>query len=245
MKPAGDNNGKKSEKRVRSGPLGQVLPSFFAFFAVLLFLPGVAFAAVEITDVMYDPPGSDTGREWVEVTNKGNASVDISKFKFLEGGVKHGLTLAQGEAVLAPGAKAIFASDPLTFLSEHTGFAGTLFKSSFSLSNTGETLALINTKGEVENSLTYAAPPKPAPAPKTKSASSSKKSTAKTATSTSYAAAAGDSFDATGAKNSSLLPWVMGLGGIMVLGVAAVLLVPPRVPSLKETDLNADEFEIE
>ncbi|MBC7836511.1 lamin tail domain-containing protein, partial [Acetobacteraceae bacterium] len=131
-------------------------------------MPGSVFAAVEITQVMYDVPGTDAGREWVTVTNKGTASVDISKFKFLEGGVNHKLILTSGSALLSSGGSAIIASNAATFLSEHPGFVGAVFKSSFSLSNTGETIALINDTGAVEHSHTYIAQKKAPAASKSK-----------------------------------------------------------------------------
>jgi hypothetical protein len=138
------------------------------FFFILLFLalPASALAAVEITGITYDVDGSDAGREWVEITNKGTQGADISKFKFLEGGVNHKIIAAQGGSVLAPGASAVIASDATTFLIEHAGEMRSIFKSSFSLSNTGESLALINPAGKVEYSTTYTAAPKPKPAPK-------------------------------------------------------------------------------
>ena len=51
-----------------------VLVSLFA-------LPLFAYASIEITEIMYDAPGADTGREWVEVTNTGVSPADISNYK--------------------------------------------------------------------------------------------------------------------------------------------------------------------
>jgi hypothetical protein len=52
--------------------------------AVVLVLPANALAAVRITKVQYDSPGSDTGSksslnaEWVKIKNKGSKAVSLS-----------------------------------------------------------------------------------------------------------------------------------------------------------------------
>jgi thiamine phosphate synthase YjbQ (UPF0047 family) len=40
-----------------------------------------ATAAVTINEIMYDPDGSDTNREWVELYNDGGSSVDLSAWE--------------------------------------------------------------------------------------------------------------------------------------------------------------------
>ncbi|HYF10371.1 MAG TPA: lamin tail domain-containing protein [Candidatus Paceibacterota bacterium] len=106
-------------------------------------LPLAASAEVTFTEVMYDlETGSDSGREWVEIRNDGSASVDVSGYRFREGDSNHTLTLSQGNAVLPPGGVAVIADNPSKFLADHPSFSGTLFDSSFSLSNAGETLTL-------------------------------------------------------------------------------------------------------
>ncbi|MBP9711130.1 MAG: lamin tail domain-containing protein [Candidatus Pacebacteria bacterium] len=107
-------------------------------------LPSSAFAAVQITEVMYDLGGSDGGFEWIEVTNTGDRAVDIGKWRLFESNTNHKLTLAQGQStVLQPGASAIIADKPENFLS-HWPNAALVFDSAFSLSNTGESVALKN-----------------------------------------------------------------------------------------------------
>lgn len=102
-----------------------------------------AYAGVAITEIMYDLDGpADTGREWVEIQNTGASPADITDWKFFENGTNHGLTLISGNAALQPNSFAIIADNAEKFLIDWPGFSGTLFDSSFSLSNTGETLAL-------------------------------------------------------------------------------------------------------
>jgi len=104
---------------------------------------------------MYDLEGSDTDREWVEVLNIDTLNIDISTFKLFENDTNHKLSIVQGSETLAPGGYAIIADDATTFLQDYPTYTGTLFDSSFSLSNSGETLSLKN-GDTVINEVTYA-----------------------------------------------------------------------------------------
>src|SRR4051812_27298350 len=96
-----------------------------------------ALAQVVINEVMYDLPGTDTGREWIEVYNGGSSSVDLSGWKLFEASTTHALTNVSGGTTLSAGGYAIIADDASKFLIDWPSFAGTLFDSVFSLSNTG------------------------------------------------------------------------------------------------------------
>src|SRR3989344_1169913 len=107
-----------------------LLSSFFA----LLFTVH-AESSLKITEIMYDLPGSDSGREWIEVYNAGSADIDLSLFKFFEANTNHGLVTI-GSPTLAAGAFAIVADNPVNFSVDWPSFSGLVFDSSFSLSNT-------------------------------------------------------------------------------------------------------------
>lgn len=101
-------------------------------------------ADVQITEVMYDLEGADGGHEWIEITNIGTAPIDVGKWRLFEGNTNHKLKLIKGESsVLQPSTSAIIADKPENF-SSHWPDVQTVFDSAFSLSNTGETLALKN-----------------------------------------------------------------------------------------------------
>ena len=122
--------------------------------AFLLFLPSAAFA-LQINEIMYDLPGSDAGREWVEVYQESDGCADLAQWKFFEANTNHGITLFQGEPAICSGGYAVLADDAEKFLVDHPDFSGSLFDSAFSLSNTGETLALKNPDGNITNSISY------------------------------------------------------------------------------------------
>ena len=116
----------------------------FTFLLFILFLPrSFAMADLEISEIMYDlKSGSDDGREWVEVYNNSDQAVDLSTYKFFEGDVNHKLTLVEGSAKTREGEYVVIVSDPIKFKKDWPSFVGNIFDSSFSLSNTGEYLAI-------------------------------------------------------------------------------------------------------
>ena len=120
-----------------------------------IFTPQIVAARVIITEIMYDVPGSDSGREWIEVLNDSDASVSIKNWRLLEGGTKHKITAAAGGDTLAPHAYAVIADNPATFRVDWPNFSGQLFDSAFSLSGTGETLSLFDASSTLVTSSTY------------------------------------------------------------------------------------------
>lgn len=114
----------------------------------VLSVPACASAAsVQITEIMYDPPGANAGNQWIEVTNIGTQPVDLAGYKLSTGGVNHKLVLASGTTTLGASESAILASSPDNFSAQYPGYHGILFKSAFSLaSKTGDTIILKDAK---------------------------------------------------------------------------------------------------
>ena len=115
----------------------------FSFFLLAL-LPSAVSADFSITEIMYDlaNPNSDTGREWIEIKNEGASALDANDWKFFENNTSHLLTLVKGIAVIPAGGFAVIVNDSTKFLVDWPSFSGTIFDSSFSLSNTSELIAL-------------------------------------------------------------------------------------------------------
>lgn len=120
----------------------------------LFAVPVHGLAQMVMTEIMYDVPGADTGREWVEVRNSGSTAIDLSTWKFFEANVNHKIT-AVGSATIAPGAFAVIADVPDKFLADNPGFAGQVFDSAFSLSGDGEALVLRDAGGSDVDSVSY------------------------------------------------------------------------------------------
>ncbi len=132
------------------------------FLPALFIIPVLAFANVEITEIMYDFPGTEGSGEhdWIEVHNNSAGIIDLSTFKLFEAGTNHGIKSIQGLPTLSPGAFAVVASNAATFLTDQpAGFNGQLFDSSFSLNSTsaGETLVIRTGDLSDQDSVAYSA----------------------------------------------------------------------------------------
>ncbi len=124
-------------------------------YAFIIFLPKFCLAGIQISEIYYDPPGTDTGHEWIEIENNSDSDVDLTGWKFFENNSNHTLTLIAGSAVIPAHGFAIIADNAVTFSSDFPQFSGILFDSVFSLSNTGETLVLKDVNGEVIDTAVY------------------------------------------------------------------------------------------
>jgi uncharacterized protein YkvS len=123
-------------------------------FGIYFSVAPAAGASIKINEIMYDLPGSDTGREWVEVKNDSGGGVDISAYYFREGGTSHKLIPYSGGNNINANSYAVIADNPEKFLVDNPSFSGVLFDSSFSLSNTGEALSILN-GDTIEDSVNY------------------------------------------------------------------------------------------
>ncbi len=122
--------------------VGRILK--FIPFGLVVFLSHfyITSASFEITEVMYDLDGTDTGREWVEVYNNGSESTDFSKWYFFSDNTKHSL-VPQSESNIPAGGYAVITQDASKFRADWPNYSGLLFDSSWTgLSNDGETIAL-------------------------------------------------------------------------------------------------------
>lgn len=115
-----------------------ILISVFLFLS----LSRLASASFEITEIMYDLDGTDTGREWVEVYNNGSESADFSHWYFFSDNTKHSVA-AQGSSSIPPSGYAVIAQDVSKFKIDWPNYTGLIFDSSWTgLSNDGETIGL-------------------------------------------------------------------------------------------------------
>jgi hypothetical protein len=126
-----------------------------AFIFLTLFLSGKVYANPQITEVMYDVSGTDTNREWIEIYNPDNTALDLTKLKFFEANTNHTITASVGNGVLDPQGFAVLADKPDNFKTDFPGYTGQILDSTFSLSNSGENLALKAADGTILDSITY------------------------------------------------------------------------------------------
>lgn len=122
------------------------------FIVIFILFSCIVLGNILINEIMFDPEGADEGHEWIEIYS--NSSVNISGWKFYEDGTSHGLTLINGSWIL--NGYAIIANEWNTFLADYPAYIGTLIDSSWSsLSQSGESLALKNSSGDIIEEVNY------------------------------------------------------------------------------------------
>ena len=131
----------------------------FSITIYILFLwPLNLNAQIIITEVMYNPDGTDSGREWVEIYNSGSESVDITDYKLLENGTNHRLSAHNpsdvDNLIVNAGGYAIIADNPTKFLIDYSN-KGLIIDSAFSLKNTGEEISIVDSLDQVIDSFNY------------------------------------------------------------------------------------------
>ncbi len=125
---------------------------------IAVLFTGFTFAeALTISEVMSNPTGDDSGREWIEIYNEGISDIDLSAMTVsIKGGNAVVTTPLQGGLTLPVGGYAIIGSvvsGATKFLQDYPQFSGILFKSSVSLVNTGTTSIDIKLNGSIAATL--------------------------------------------------------------------------------------------
>ncbi len=132
----------------------------FAYLIVILVLiyPTQVFASVIISEIMY-APNEGVAYEWFEIFNNGADEVNIEDWRFNDGSnhifskpPKNG---GQGSLTIMSGSYVIIAKEADTFLSTNSSFTSTVIDGSFSLTDSGDILSLIDSDGVVVDSVSY------------------------------------------------------------------------------------------
>ena len=113
----------------------------------------MCWGQIEITEIMYDHEGADSGFEWLEIHNTGASNVDIGSWYFYENETHHGL-VPDGFSNLGPDERALIVQNLENIYGEY-GTNLRLIKSSFSLNNTGETLSMSNPDKVIQDTKSY------------------------------------------------------------------------------------------
>lgn len=136
--------------------------SIFIKFSILAFIigllvPFITHAQISITEIMYDPSGTDAKREWIEVYNSSDQTIDLTTWFFFENNVYHKINTnpsTPNNSTLAPGQYAIIADSIAEVLIDFPNIIH-IFDSAFSLNNTGEPLAMTNSSKETIDAFIY------------------------------------------------------------------------------------------
>lgn len=125
---------------------------WFALTLLLAALTSPLRAAVVISELFYHPASEQDRDEWVELHNTGPLPVDLSGWQFTEG-VR--FTFPAGSGIPA-GGRVVVAADPAAFAANHPGVGPVLGGWQGILSNSGETVTLVNATGIEVDSVPYA-----------------------------------------------------------------------------------------
>ena len=104
-------------------------------------------STVVFNEVMYNPEGTDSSREWIELYNQMSVDIDISGWT-IEGGAEYTFP---SDTVLEGGGYLVVAADPAEFGDENQPFG----PFSGRLSNGGERLELRNHVDRLMNVLEF------------------------------------------------------------------------------------------
>jgi len=107
-------------------------------------------SALQITEIMFNPNGSDSGREWIEIYNNNSQEINLSGMIFYESETNHKIESINAKYILYSKQYAIIVDKLQLFLEDYpwleqsntTESNITIFDSAFSLLNTGEYIAL-------------------------------------------------------------------------------------------------------
>jgi hypothetical protein len=108
---------------------------------------------IRFTEMLFNPEGSDTGREWIELyidcdmnyEEENISGINISRYRLNESNTKHNIYRYNDERICG---YVVICNDCESFDAEHPDISNnigniSLLKSSFSLSNTGEYLSIL------------------------------------------------------------------------------------------------------
>jgi hypothetical protein len=122
------------------------------FFLIILISFKSVLGNVIINEIMYNPIGTDTNHEWIEIYS--TDSINLSGWYFYENEVNHNLNLISGGWIL--NGYAVIADNSETFLLDYPDYNSTLIDSSWSsLSNTGESIAIKDKSKNIIDELSY------------------------------------------------------------------------------------------
>jgi hypothetical protein len=114
-----------------------------------------------ITEIMYDVPGANTGREWVEVMNGSTSPIDLGAKTIRLGDISGSHLIKEYQnggnsgTIIQPQEVAVIAQNPDAFLVDWPAYSGLLLKSSFSLPANSTGMVSIMDSGTVLSKVTY------------------------------------------------------------------------------------------
>ena len=118
---------------------------------------GITASSLRITELVY-APADGASFEWLEVVNKGNSDITVTDFIIVDGGRDKRITPSvqgNGTTVLTSGQVAVIVRNEDDFKSKYPAYQGLMFKSTFSLNDTGDTIGLKSSDSTLVDQVSY------------------------------------------------------------------------------------------
>ncbi len=112
-------------------------------------------ASLEITEIMYNPEGNDSGREWIEVKNISNQTITIIAGKSgwrINDGSNH---LFEESLTINPGEIFVVIQERNLFLKDYPNFSGKSILANFSLKNESGQIQIFDQNKNLITNISY------------------------------------------------------------------------------------------
>jgi len=138
------------------------LKKYFVFIVIFLGSFKIAYANLEITEVMYDPQGANTSHQWIEVYNNGSESIDLSNWFLADYDTSwHFRSISSDSTtILGSNSYAIIAKtyNLTDFKSKNPSLNGQLFKANITLGAESGKIGLSSDKKNIIGGISYSSP---------------------------------------------------------------------------------------
>ena len=155
----GNNSQSDAAQRGTARVFRLLFPVLLFVLLSFLFAPASVSAKVIVTEIQYNPPGTDKGFEWLEIINEGEKSVEMTEYRLFEAAKGHRIKEGSGGSILEPDGIAVIAQDSAKFGAAYPDYDGMVLLSSFSLrqqGGIGEEIGIISGTGERDFTFLYA-----------------------------------------------------------------------------------------
>ena len=109
---------------------------------------------IVINEINYNSADNFESGDWIELYNRSNQSINISRWYYTDSDDNHKFILPDG-TILGPGEYLVLVEDDSSFISRFPDVKNYLGETGFGLSGSGEFMKLVNSEGEIIDSLTY------------------------------------------------------------------------------------------
>jgi hypothetical protein len=111
--------------------------------------------ALTITEIMYNPEGNDSGREWIEVFNNSSETINILSGKNgwrINDGKNH---LFEEDLTIYPQEIFVIVQDKSLFLKDYPNFQGKMIQANFSLKNESGKIQIFDEQKRLRTEISY------------------------------------------------------------------------------------------